>query len=130
MREKPSKKQIFELYLRHVISEAREASEELAGSFLIGRKLQWRYIRAHILFVSSTSHLDVKAEVEEWLKIYKWIEAEKDELLHRYEVEKDTMIVLYPRFISFKEYSTLPSVEKAHLEKKRIIWYRPLESFS
>ena len=130
MSEKLGKKQVFELYLRHVISEARAASEELVGSFLIETRFRGKYIRAHILFVCNTDRLDVEAEIEAWFKIYKWVEDEKDKLLHRYKVEKDTMIVLYPRFVNFKEYWSLPAADKTRLEKERIAWYRAFESIS
>ena len=73
---------------------------------------------------------DVEAEIEEWFKIYKWVEDEKDKLLYRSEVKEDTMIVLYPRFVNFKEYWSLPRADKTRLEKRKIAWYRALESIS
>lgn len=129
MSEKPNAKQILDLYLSDVISEARAASEDLMGSFLIQEKFQGRYIKTHILFVCNTDQLDVEAEIETWLKIYKWIGDRKDDLLRRYEVEETKMIVLYPRFINLKEYQSLPRADKARLDKKKIAWYKGLNSF-
>jgi len=129
MSEKLGKQQILKLYLRHVISEARAASEELLGSFLIEAIFRGNYIRTHILFVCHTDQLDVETEIETWFKIYKWVEDEKDKLLHRYQAEKRIMIVLYPRFINFKEYWSLPRAHKKRLEKNKIVWYKALESF-
>ena len=129
MSEKPNAEQILDLYLSYVISEARAASEDLMGSFLIQEKFQGRYIKAHILFVCNTDQLDVEAEIETWLKIYKWIGERKDDLLRRYEVEESKMIVLYPRFINLKEYESLPRADKARLDKKKIAWYKGLNSF-
>ena len=129
MNEKLSMKQVLDLYLRHVISEARIASEELQGSFLIEKRFRGKYIKVHILFVCYTDQLDVETEIETWFKIYKWIEDEKDDLLRRYEVEDSIMIVLYPRFITFKEYRSLPRTDRERLDTNKIIWYPEIRSF-
>lgn len=128
MSEKLRLTQVFDFYLTHVIREAREASEALKGSFLIEKKFRGRYIRTHILFVCYTDELNVEDEIETWFKIYKWIEEEKEKLLQRYKVENDVVIVLYPRFISFKEYYSIPRANRTHLDKKKIVWHRELNS--
>lgn len=129
MNEKPSIKQVLELYLKHVVSEARTASEDLMGSFLIKTRFRGGYIKVQILFVCYTDQLDIETEIETWFKIYKWVEDKKDELLHRYEVEDSIMIVLYPRFINFKEYWSLPRDDKTRLDKNKIAWYKAFNSF-
>ena len=129
MNEKPSMRQVLDLYLRDVISEARTASEDLKGSFLIETRFRGKYIKIHILFVCYTDQLDVETEIETWLKIYTWIADEKDKLLGRYEVEDSIMIVLYPRFINFKEYWSLSRADKARLDKNKIVWYKAFNSF-
>ena len=123
MSKKIDKKEVLQLYLSHVIKEAREASEDFVGAFLIDKRLQKKHILAYVLFVSQTGEMDVETEIETWFRIYKWIEDKKDELLHRYEVEKDVMLVLYPRFISLGEFESLPTATKERLEENRIIWY-------
>jgi len=130
MNEKPSIKQVLELYLKHVVSEARTTSEDLMGSFLIETRFRGGYIKVHILFVCYTDQLDIETEIETWFKIYKWVEDKKDELLHRYKVEDSMMIVLYPRFINFKEYWSLPRADKERLDKNKIAWYKEINSFS
>jgi hypothetical protein len=128
MSEKPNASKVLDLYLAHVIREARDASEELLGSFLIQKGYRGKYIRVYILFVCKTERLNVENEIEIWLKIYKWIEDKKDELLRRYEIEDRSMIVLYPRFINFKEYRSLKRIDRAILDKNKIVWYNKFQS--
>ena len=90
---------------------------------MIKTRKEKKYIRTHILFVSKTEKLDVEAEIETWFKIYKWIEDKEDELLHQYGLEKEIMIVLYPRFVNFKEFQSLSENSRQRLEKNKIIWY-------
>jgi hypothetical protein len=128
MSERPRTKQVLDLYLRHVICEARVASDDLRGSFLIQTGYRGKYIIVHILFVCDTDRLEVEDEIDVWFKIYRWIEEKKDDLLHRYKIEENNMIILYPRFISSKEYWSLHRQEKAFLEKNKIAWYKQFDS--
>jgi len=130
MKEKPHARQILDLYLRHVISEASESSEDLRGSFLIRKAFQGKYIKVQILFVCDTDQVNVETEIETWLKIYKWIEDKKDEMLHRYKIEDRNMIVMYPRFISFKEYWSLPRFDKSGLDDVKIAWYKSFRTMT
>lgn len=130
MSERLNAKQVLQLYLRHAVSEARTASEHFIGSFLIETRFQRRYIKVHILFVCDTDQMDVETEIDEWLKIYRWIENKKDEILRQQRVEDRMMIVLYPRFISLREYWSLSRFDKARLDNTKIIWHKLFNTFS
>ena len=120
MREKLQVGQVLDLYLTKVIGEAKESLEDLHGSFLIQKAFRGGYIKVHILFVCDTDQMDIEAEMETWLKIYRWIEEKKDELLRRYEIEDRSMIVLYPRFINLKEYWSLRRLDRTRLDTSKI----------
>jgi hypothetical protein len=123
MSKKINNEQLFSSYLSHVIREASGSSNKLIASFLLEKRFSKDYLNNRILFVTETGNLKVESEINEWIEIYKWISAKKDEFLEEHGADKEKMIILYPSFINNDEYEELQEKELEYLEKKLIIKY-------
>ena len=120
-RERLSPKSLLHQYKTQILSEVSESSIFFKGAYLLKENIVGRMIHIHALFVYQRAKKTIKFTDEVCFSIYSWIEERKEAWFKSlYEKGYDFSLILYPHFMSQREFNEFSPDVKSTLERKRL----------